>query len=169
MRINESMIRRIIREETRKVLREQGTLQQAGAAVDRTVSAAGTAANAAIAGTKANITGTLTTEQINAQADVLTNALLGVDAFKIMGSIPGAKDLLKNAVFTTLTARSKAVSTVGMTIASPAVLATTVQDMIANKQLSGIATRLQAQNKGYAEIAGAIVDAILTRMSQTQS
>ena len=40
--------------------------------------------------------------------------------------------------------------------------------MIANKQLSGIATRLQAQNKGYAEIAGAIVDAILARMSQAQ-
>lgn len=170
MRINESTIRRIIREEARKVLREQGTLQQAGATVDRTVSAAGTAANAAIAQEKAFTTGTLTDAQINATADQIAVALIsGVDKLKIIQSIPGARNLLKSAIAAELTATSKTKAFVGRSLSNPAVLASIVQDMISNQQLSGIVARLQAQNKGYAEIAGAIVDAILARMSQTQS
>ena len=114
-------------------------------------------------------TGMLTPAQINESAEAITNALLaGVDMFKIMGSIPGARDLLKAALAASISAGSKRQASIGAALSNPAVLAATVQDMIANKQLSGIATRLQAQNKGYAEIAGAIVDAILARMSQAQ-
>ena len=158
MRITESRIRRIIREEARQLLREQGALQQAGASLDTS-----------IARQKAATTGLLTPAQINESAEAITNALLaGVDMFKIMGSIPGARDLLKAALAASISAGSKRQASIGAALSNPAVLAATVQDMIANKQLSGIATRLQAQNKGYAEIAGAIVDAILARMSQAQ-
>jgi len=169
MRITESRIRQIIRQDARQVLREEGAMQQAGASLDRTVSAAGTAANAAIARQKAMTTGMLTPAQINESAEAITNALLaGVDVFKIMGSIPGARDLLKAALAASITAGSKTQAFVGTTLSNPAVLATTVQDMIANKQITGIVTRLQAQNKGYAEIAGAIVDAILARFKETR-
>ena len=158
MRITESRIRQIIRQEARQLLREQGALQQAGASLDTS-----------IARQKAMTTGMLTPAQINESAEAITNALLaGVDMFKIMGSIPGARDLLKAALAASISAGSKRQASIGAALSNPAVLATTVQDMIANKQLSGIATRLQAQNKGYAEIAGAIVDAILARMSQAQ-
>jgi len=168
MTITESRIRQIIRQEARQVLREEGAMQQAGASLDSTVSAAGTAANAAIARQKAMTTGMLTPAQINESAEAITNALLaGVDVFKIMGSIPGARDLLKAALAASITAGSKTQEFVGRALSNPAVLAATVQDMIANKQITGIVTRLQAQNKGYAEIAGAIVDAILARMVQT--
>ena len=158
MRITESRIRQIIRQEARQLLREQGALQQAGASLDTS-----------IARQKAMTTGMLTPAQINESAEAITNALLaGVDMFKIMGSIPGARDLLKAALAASISAGSKRQASIGAALSNPAVLATTVQDMIANKQLSGFATRLQAQNKGYAEIAGAIVDAILARMSQAQ-
>ena len=158
MRITESRIRQIIRQEARQLLREQGALQQAGASLDTS-----------IARQKAMTTGMLTPAQINESAEAITNALLaGVDMFKIMGSIPGARDLLKAALAASISAGSKRQASIGAALSNPAVLAATVQDMIANKQLSGIATRLQAQNKGYAEIAGAIVDAILARMSQAQ-
>ena len=158
MRITESRIRQIIRQEARQLLREQGALQQAGASLDTS-----------IARQKAMTTGMLTPAQINESAEAITNALLaGVDMFKIMGSIPGARDLLKAALAASISAGSKRQASIGAALSNPAVLATTVQDMIANKQLSGIATRLQAQNKGHAEIAGAIVDAILARMSQAQ-
>ena len=158
MRITESRIRQIIRQEARQLLREQGALQQAGASLDTS-----------IARQKAMTTGMLTPAQINESAEAITNALLaGVDMFKIMGSIPGARDLLKAALAASISAGSKGQASIGAALSNPAVLAATVQDMIANKQLSGIATRLQAQNKGYAEIAGAIVDAILARMSQAQ-
>jgi len=151
------------------VLREEGAMQQAGASLDSTVSAAGTAANAALARQKAMATGTFTPAQINESAEAITNGLLaGLDMFKIMGSIPGARDALKAALAASITAVSKTQAFVGTRLSTPNVLAAIVQDMIANKQITGIVTRLQAQNKGYVEIAGAIVDAIFARMAQTQ-
>ena len=174
MRITESTIRRIIREEARRVLREQGALQQAGAAIDQRL-----ATGAAILKTEAEkeaafSTGTLTAAQINAVAEQITAGLLSVDKFKIIQSIPGARDSLKSAVNSSISARNKAVSTqlAGRGQTSPSfslqTIANVVTEMITNKQLSGIVTRLQDQNKGYVEIAGAVVDAIMSRLSTTK-
>jgi len=174
MTITESRIRQIIRQEARQVLREQGTMQQAGAAIDRAGAANAAALKTAAEQQAAFSTGTLTAAQINTIAEQITTGLLSVDKFRIIQSIPGAQDSLKSAVSASISARNKAVSTqlAGRGQTSPSfslqTIANVVTEMINNKQISGIVTRLQAQNKGYVEIAGAVVDAIMSRLSTTK-
>jgi len=163
MRITESRIRQIIREEARRVLSEQPNAQAAGAAIDRAVQQAPAAlANAA---TKV-ATGNMSPQEITQISTTIADFILKYNpAFRLTASIPGVRDVVIKAVSSGLGSVPAMTYKMRIAISNPEKLIAVLNEMHNQKQFEGIITRLQSQNKGYAEIAGAIADAIATRFN----
>ena len=152
MAITESRIRRIIREEARRVMSEQGTAQQAGASIDAGVKQAG-----------ANIAARATPQQIDQAAVGITDALLMTPMLAVLRITPNGRETLMQAVKTTITARQDLIPKLLDAAVVPRVIGI-INEMVASGQIQGIVTRLMGQNKGYAEIAGAVIDAAAARL-----
>ena len=152
MAITESRIRRIIREEARRVMSEQGTAQQAGASIDAGVKQAG-----------ANIAARATPQQIDQAAVGITDALLMTPMLAVLRITPNGRETLMQAVKTTITARQDLIPKLLDAAVVPRVIGI-INEMVASGQIQGIVTRLMGQKKGYAEIAGAVIDAAAARL-----
>ena len=153
MRITESRIRQIIREETRRVMSEQGAAQQAGAALDAGVSTAA-----------ANLSASATPQQIEQAAVGITDALLASPGLAVLRITPGGRDFLLKSVRATLTERQQVLQKVFSVAGAPMRMITVITELVTSGQIQGIVTRLMGQNKGYAEIAGAVIDAAVARL-----
>jgi len=153
MRITESRIRQIIREETRRVMSEQGAAQQAGAALDTGVSTAA-----------ANLSASATPQQIEQAAVGITDALLTSPGLAVLRIVPNGRETLMQAVKTTITGRQDLILKLrSMQGVVPRMIAI-INEMVTSGQIQGIVTRLMGQNKGPAEIAGAVIDAAVARL-----
>ena len=153
MRITESRIRQIIREETRQVMSEQGAAQQAGATLDAGVSTAA-----------ANLSASATPQQIEQAAVGITDALLTSPTLAVLRITPGGRDALLKSVRATLTGRQQVLQKVFSVAGAPMRMTTVITELVTSGQIQGIVTRLMGQNKGYAEIAGAVIDAAVARL-----
>jgi len=153
MRITESRIRCIIREEARRVMGEAGVAQQAGASIDTGIATA-----------KANISAQATPQQIDQAAAGITDALLVVPSLAVLKIVPNGRETLMQAVKTTITGRQDLILKLrSMQGVVPRMIAI-INEMVTSGQIQGIVTRLMGQNKGPAEIAGAVIDAAVARL-----
>lgn len=153
MRITESRIRQIIREETRRVMSEQGAAQQAGAALDAGVSTAA-----------AHLSASATPQQIEQAAVGITDALLKTPVLAVLRITPGGREGLLKSVTATLNERQQVLQKVFSVANAPMRMTAVITELVTSGQIQGIVTRLMGQNKGYAEIAGAVIDAAVARL-----
>ncbi len=139
MRINESRMRRIIREEAMRVLGEQATGGLGGAYA-------------------ASIVGAATPEQIDQLAGAYTDVLMTVPPLILLRITPGGRDLLLGGVKTWMQKNQSILQSYRAAAADAAGLARSIRAM--DKQIGDIVTSMLSQGKGYSEIADAVLNAM---------
>ena len=167
MRISESRIRRIIRQEIVRALDEQTNFQATGATVD-----------AAVTGYAATLDAKLTPAELTEVSTAVVDFIIKSNSvFRLLASVPGTRETIIKTLEGALSTRQLGISKIRAAGAAASagpgggkgVLVTgivlTLGQMQAQGQIQGIIQRMLSQGKGFAEITGAIADEVAKRSS----